>query len=385
MAVNPNDMTAYRKKKQRRNFIYKILAFSLILFGILLIWFNAETIFEPLRGIGSKIGTKTSSSVGFPVKLPGSATYSLSKFGTNFTLLTDTYLYTYTSDGSQVYALPHGYSNPVQKTSDRRILLYNQNAHEFSLYNKTSQLYKIELDEKIVSASLGANDTVAVITTSTLYSNILYIYDGNGKWKYTKRFGDEKINSVIFGSQSDEIYIATTNVMDGDIASYVYRLKYDRKDDQVWKYTLPSNSLALLISEGASGVNIICDNMLVSLSVEGTLLGSYSFNTGTLQKPVLGWDFTVLVLSDYVTGKTSLVSFDSTAAMISIKDDIDTIKKVEISNGLVYTLEGHELIAYDKFLEITNSKSLDEEFENFVRVDNKILLLGYEEVVCVEF
>ncbi|MDE7233474.1 MAG: hypothetical protein K2N29_00250, partial [Ruminiclostridium sp.] len=86
------NLTGYRKKKSRTKRLIKL---SLTLVGVaafLYVWINADRIFEPLRGIASKIETRTSNEVGFPITLPGSAGYSFERFGENFSLLTDTYL-----------------------------------------------------------------------------------------------------------------------------------------------------------------------------------------------------------------------------------------------------------------------------------------------------
>ena len=148
------NLTQLRKNEKRRKNIFKLIIVLICLIAIGYVWSNADSIFEPLRGIASKIDTRTSTSVGFPVTLPGSAGYSFKEFGENFSLLTDTYLYTYKTTGEQIYALRHGYSNPAQATTDRRILLYDKAAYSFALYNKTSLIYEKTVDDKILFGNL---------------------------------------------------------------------------------------------------------------------------------------------------------------------------------------------------------------------------------------
>ena len=187
------NLTEYRKKKKQTKHVVRLLIAGIIIAAFAYVWVNADTIFEPLRGIASKIETKTSTEVGFPISLPGSAGYSFRRFGNNFSLLTDTYLYTYETSGAQIYALRHGYSNPVQVTGNRRILLYDKAAYSFGLYNKTSLIYEKTLEDKILYGVLGENDMVGIVTGSSRYSNILYVYDSGGNWKYTRKFADENI------------------------------------------------------------------------------------------------------------------------------------------------------------------------------------------------
>ena len=93
------NLTQLRKSARNRKNLLRLLAVLICVCLLAAVWINADTIFEPLRGIASKIETRTSTSVGFPVSLPGSAGYSFEEFGENFSLLTDTYLYTYKTTG----------------------------------------------------------------------------------------------------------------------------------------------------------------------------------------------------------------------------------------------------------------------------------------------
>ena len=380
MSRNPNDITAYRKRKKRRNNMYKLLALFLTVFGIFFIWTNGETIFEPLHGIATRIGT-TESGEGFPIRLSGSAGYSMNRFGLNFLLLSDTYLYTYTDGGGQIFAYRHNYAHPVQKATDRRILLYNLNSREFSLFNRNSRIYEVVLGDKIVLAGLGENDMTAVVTASAAYSNILYVYDGSGKWKYTKKFIDEDINAVAFTSKSNEIIAASGVARDGKIISRIYRLRIDNVDDVIWETALPPDAWALNVIENNGCITVLADNMILSLnSSDGEIAGSYEFDSGALAKPVFGNDFSLMVLDDYVTGKTLFVTLDEKCALISKEIMPFEAKQVEISGEMVYTLTGGTIYMHDKFLTEKGLVQLDDEYESFIVSGGNSILLGYETI-----
>ena len=104
VGAKTSDLTAYRKKRKQKQFYKKLVIASAALIVIVVIAANFSSIIEPLRGIASRIETKTSEDVGFPIKLPGSASYSFDSFGDNFLLLTDTYLYIFGINGGQNYA-----------------------------------------------------------------------------------------------------------------------------------------------------------------------------------------------------------------------------------------------------------------------------------------
>ena len=64
------------KKKQRYKKLIKFLIIVLVLsVGVALVVINREVIFEPLRGIFSKVTTTTDDEAGFPVNMPSSKDY----------------------------------------------------------------------------------------------------------------------------------------------------------------------------------------------------------------------------------------------------------------------------------------------------------------------
>ena len=377
---SPNDIIAYRKKRRQKNNIIKLISVGLVLTGIALIWTNAGTIFEPLRGIASKIDTRTSEDVGFPVTLPGSASYSFAPFGDNFLLLTDTYLYTYTTGGGQIYALKHGYTNAVQRANDKRILLYDKSAYDFSLYNKTSRIYSQTVDEKIVYGALSSGDLCAIVTTSPKYSNLVKVFDGSGNWKYTRKFVDENVMQVAFTDDEKSIIVTTIGVQSGDIVCSVYKFNISGSENEVWKYSTVGNSIPCAVEAKGRNVTVLCDNVCFSLSEEdGSFNGSYSFS-GNLIRPAMEENFTAILINNISTSNTILLTLDEEMNVLgSIAVAVNTVDIVADGSG-VYALEGEDAVSYDRNLNETGRVNLNEEYSAFVKIGGSYYLLGYDKV-----
>jgi len=380
MGRNPNDIRAYRKEKKRKTNMSRLLITVLAVFAIVFVLTFRETIFKPLQGIANRLDSPGRDE-GFPIVLSGSAEYYMRRVDMNFLLLSDTYLYTYTNRGGQVIAHRHNYARPSERATHRRILLYNFNGHEFSLFNRNGRVYEIKLDDRIVLAELGSNDMTAVVTTSAAFSNILYIYDGNGKWRYTKRFIDENVNAVTFSSKSNEIIVATSFVRSGELFSKIYRLRTDTEDSIVWEQELPAGAWALQVRENGENILVLADTMFLTLdSGTGELSGSYSFDSGRLVKDVYGDDFNLVVLSDYATGRTLFVTLDLKSDLIKTEIMPFEAKQVEISGEIVYTLSGDTILKHDMFLNPAGITELDDEYRDFIILDKYALLLGYETI-----
>lgn len=374
------NLTEYRKKKRNTKRTLKLIAVGAVVAAFAYVWVNADTIFEPLRGIASQIETKTSSDIGFPISLPGSAGYSFERFGNNFSLLTDTYLYTYETSGAQIYALRHGYGNPVQITSDRRILLYDKSAYSFGLYNKTSLIYEKTLEDKILYGALGENDMAAIVTGSSRYSNILYVYDSGGNWKYTRKFADENIFCTAFPENGDYIYAATIGVDSGEIVTNIYKFSLKNTDGYEWKYSFKTNSLPFGMYADSGTVTTLCDNRVISLNTsDGSLIGEYTYN-GTLRDFVISGKTTAIYYNEMSSNKNILVSLNEkmeATASIQLSSNAQQL----LLDGNLYVLDGTSINCYDaQTLESLETVQMNSDYSSFVKIDNELFLLGYDVV-----
>lgn len=375
------NLSQLRKNAKNRKNLLKLLAVLAFLILFAAVWMNADTIFEPLRGIASKIETRTSTSVGFPVSLPGSAGYSFEKFGENFSLLTDTYLYTYKTTGEQIYALRHGYSNPSQITTDRRILLYDKASYSFALYNKTSLIYEKTVEDKILFGALSNDDMAVIVTNSPRYSNILYVYDSGGNWKYTKKFADENVMQVAFTEDGEHIIVSTISVDSGEIVTSLYKYSIRSDEGYKWKYSFRGNSMPCGLYADLYKVTCICDNSAVMVSCsDGSLINEYNFG-GNLRDFVISSDFTAIYYNDASTNLNTIVSLDGALNPVATVNAGANAQKILLSNDIVYVLDGMQIKTFSgTLLESTDSIALSEDCSDFIKIADSVYLLGYDTV-----
>ncbi len=380
-AAKKTNLTQLRKSAKTRKNMLRLLAVLICVCLLAAVWINADTIFEPLRGIASKIETRTSTSVGFPVSLPGSAGYSFEKFGENFSLLTDTYLYTYKTTGEQIYALRHGYSNPSQITTDRRILLYDKASYSFALYNKTSLIYEKTVEDKILFGALSDSDMAAIVTNSARYSNILYVYDSGGNWKYTKKFADENVMQVAFSDDNEHIIVSTISVDSGEIVTNLYKYSIRSDESYKWKYSFRSNSLPCGLYADIHKVISVCDNTAVMLDCStGEFISEYSFG-GNLCDYQISSDFTAIYYNDISTNRNTIVSLDGDLKPVSVVNAGSNAQKILLDNDTVYVLDGMQIkIFQGTLLDADTALALSEDYSDFIKIADSVYLLGYDTV-----
>ena len=378
--TQPADLTEYRKKRKQKRMLTKLVIVLLIFTVILIIAANFTSIIEPFRGFASRINTKTSDEVGFPIKLPGSASYSFDSFGDSFLLLTDTYLYTFGMNGGQNYALRHGYSNPTQCANSKRILLYDKDYNSFSLYSKSSLIYSGSVEEKIVFASLGSNEASAIVTNSDRYSNIIYIYNGNGEWRYTRKFIDENVMNVQFSSEERYIYVSTIGVENGEIYSALYKYDITNESDAIWSYRLNSSSIPMDMYVKGGRVHIIYDNYAVSISeTDGAVIGERAV-PGTVVCCDFSDSFDAVVYIDSSTNREMLTVLDNEMTVLSSKAINPNINRIIADGNNIFVVESGKLYGYNSHAETVIEKKLADDYVSFIKIGRSVLLLGYNSV-----
>lgn len=381
------DFTEYRKKakKKQHKHLLKLIVILLGVIAVYLVWKNADTIFEPFRGIASRVETKTSMQVGFPIELPASGDYSIKKFGDSFSMLTDTYLYAYDIYGEQRYAIKHGYSNPHIVTNDKRVLLFDKTGFKFSLYSNSSLLYQKAVDDKIVSTSIGNDNLSAVVTEAERYSNILYIYDDGGNWKYTRKFADENVMQVAFTGDGEHIIVSTISALDGDIVTSYYKFSIKSTEECLWKYSIKNNSLPIGLFADRNTVISVCDNMVLSLSTaDGSQRGRYQF-AGELEHYSITSEQAVVNYNDISTNRNIVIVLNKDSEPVTTTTVNSGASCVYNDENGIYILDGIRLRIYDKELIDENDIALgNDTYTKFVKIGNRFFLLGYNNIDMTE-
>ena len=375
-----NDVTLYRKKKKRAKLIRNLIILLVIVAAAVPIWIFRDTIFEPLRGIASKIPTTTTDSTGYPIDLSGRSDYSFYSMSDSFALLSDTYLYSYSAEGGQIFALQHGYVNPMAASNAKRIVIYDKGGHDFSLFNKTSRIYNLSIqDEVIVSVFLGSSEHTAVVTTGGRYSNVIYVYDGNGKWQYTQRFIDENIMQAAFSDDNRYLYITRVCSESGNIVTKLSKYDISGEGSEIWSAVI-GDCVSMALSVSGDTVTVTGDSEIISYGTEsGDQKGNYKYS-GTVRCFDTADNMTAFVFDDYTDDGNVLVLLDSKCeAVASITAD-NGIKSVAVKNGYVTVLTETHIKVYDSQLKAVSDTLLDDSYSDFIYVGNSAVLMGYDKL-----
>lgn len=368
-----NNINKFRKKRARQKLIFRLAVLLLIVLTVLLIAINWSSIIAPFKDAALDVGEG-----GFPVELPGSAGYKLDELGENFYLLTDTYIYTYNSEGAQITDEQHGFQNPVSQANDKRVVVYDKNGKGFKLYSRTGEIYSNEVEDTIVFASIGNDERSAVVTTSTRYSNYLYVFNGEGKQIFRWASPDYKIMQTEFSKDDKSIFVTALGAKGGDLQLYLIRFDLDNAESHIWQTYIGSDisySLECIDYE----LFVVTSNSCHRVSAaNGEILASGTIGKGITDIPQQEKVFSV-VFNDSGSNSDILAVYNE-ALETSGTIYIDNLTRVCEDNGSFYVLSGSQLDSYNGALQLVNTYELDDVYSDMIVMNGYAYLLGYNVV-----
>lgn len=366
-----DDINKYREKVKRRKSTIKFIVFVVITAALVIVIINWKSILAPFKDIGSKNGEG-----GFPVNITGSASYRLGKMGECFCLLTDTYLYTYNEDGAELLDAQHGFQNPVFAANSKRALVYDMGGKDVKLYSRNSELFSRSFEDSIVFAVMGTDERSAVITTSSRYSNYLYVLNSEGKQIFRWASPEEKIVQAVFGSDDKSIFVSVVGEEDGTLYSSVLRFELDdNAESETWR-TAIGNNVSYSLERCKDGVYAVTPSGAFLLNeTTGEQIASNTYTREIFGIPSSD-GIRVTLFHDPVSNGEVANAY-SEALETSAAMSLDNTSAFDVADGRLYILSGNKLTSYDTGLQTVNTYELDEEYSDVKIIGKYAYLLGY--------
>lgn len=370
-----NDINRFRRKRAARKFGINLIVFAVIIVVVVIIAANWGSIIAPLKDAALDVGKG-----GFPVDLPGSTDYVLDELGDNFCLLTDTYFYTYNSDGAMIANIQHGLQNPAMSSNSKRALIYDRNGRDMKFYSRSGEVYSNSTEDTIDFAEIGNGERCAVITKSAKYSNCLYVFNGEGKQIFRWASPLYLIDRVEFSDDDGSIFASVCGAENGELEYYIMRFDLDNAEGSIWQ-TYVGSHMVFSMEYSQNGLFAVTAGGAKLLDKDsGEITAETSFLKGVSQIPA--GNIRAVLLEDSGGGEVLTVYSDTleVSAALSLEDT----ERVRVYGNSLYVLSGRKLTKYDGALEEKAAYELDDDYSDMIIISGNAYLLGYNMVQRVE-
>ncbi len=209
---------AFRKKRKKRNSIISLSVISLIIVAVIIVQIITPTgIVEWSQNGFSMIG----SGGGLPVPVSGDSVRDMQTRGGCTFLMTDSYMYAFSSNGKQVTSIQHGYSAPVLNVSAARTLIYDRGSFGLRVDALYTNIVDTQLKEEIVTADICDKGYVAVATQSADYTAFVNVYDKDFKNIFRWSSPDGYVSCIELSDNGKYMAVCTVTGKNGDYCSNI--------------------------------------------------------------------------------------------------------------------------------------------------------------------
>lgn len=332
-----------RKRRKKIRIIALSIAAAVILTVLIISWLTPTGLIEYIQNEYSAIGKGD-----LPVNVYSANPEYFGCRNDIITLTNDTFFEVYNTNGKLLQAVSHGMSNPQLEVSQARFLLYDRERYNVSIFNYANELYTKEFENTIISADIGRNGSYAVVTSSEVYKNSVFVYDKDNELLFTWNSANYYITDVAVSDNGKNIALCLLNYNAGSFESFVYILDFKSATPKD-KYSFDdivssiSNYGDYIFANGFDrAYSIKWDGGQTDLGVNGTIR-CYDFDFGGNACFVFGREDneqinTVAVLDQ--DGKlTSTFVFNSAVTDVAITDEFVAV--LSPTECYIYDLSGN--------------------------------------------
>lgn len=263
-------------------------------------------------------------------------------FRGDFVISDSTAINIYSLSGLNVLSESSYISNPVIKTSDRHLLIYDLGGNSYALYNTFSKLFGETLPYPITGAANSDNGLYALVTKTQEYRSAVYIYDRNFGL-ISRILKDKLVMDVSIKSDGSSILIVSVFNRDGDFNTEI--MTCNPYSDSAAILINLDDTMALRSHYSENGFTVLCDSKLLFYTNEGILKSEYSYKGEIPVYSLITDNYTFIAFSENVVGDAHrLLIFDSNGIQITEKKIDGQIIKLQCLENYFFALTSNSII-----------------------------------------
>lgn len=224
---------------------------------------------------------KTSSVLKFEknVALENADTMQYAVYGKYLVCADTSSLMAFNERGESMWAVAMSTKKPILKVNGTYILLAEKGGRKVSVFQGNEQVYFVETENDIISASISAAGDVIAVTDKEQYKGSVVVYNKEGKEVFVWNSGSYDILDADIASSSRNVAVALLNTENG-VKSCINFFSINEEAP----YATPEfeDTLIFDISFLGEVLNAVGDNRTVGLSNRGKVKWTADYSGKTL-------------------------------------------------------------------------------------------------------
>lgn len=321
---------------------------------------------------------------GYPLQLADDAVKAAVSQGKVTTAVGSLNYETFNKNGKQILFRQHGFLNPAIAQSESRFVLYDRGSTGYSVNNMEKVLYAGDLENKIYSAAVSRDGTVAFATSSVEYKSQLMVVDDKNVNVYNWYSAGADLSAVTVADNGKKIAAATMSATGGKFVStlYIFDIK---KDAPIFTLDLDDTIVVSMERVSSKTFLVLCNNQAFLYDWEGGQLYHYQ-PVGVMKLGKVNDEH--LLFAESVTGNSGgsvITLVDKKAEEVNTFTVSETIKDIAYSKKAVYILSDHRITAYTQSGNVAAEIPCDFSVTDLVPYeDDGVLAVGFGEIAHIQ-
>lgn len=365
----------YRRKKKLSSFAKKMLIIIVILL-VMAVVVNILELFQN-TAISSYLQApdSVSSVEDFPITYKSEQMLDIFPFNDNLAVLSTSAVLVYNRNGNRTYSFIHGYTNPVIRIGDKRVLTYDKGGYKVRVDSSSNNINEIKTDFTILTAKIAENGNIVVVTSHDKYACEVTVYTNTLKQKLFVYYGTNEFSDIAFSPDSKQLAAVSIVGLEGIISTEVYLIDTTVEDDAK-TYTI-KNLLPLNVDfNGENHIKIVGNNKITTISVDSSEITSYSYKGAIEQFGTIGESETVVVTQNLTDRNSTVTIIDPDGAATASVSTDDEFLDMYCGNNAIMVLTKSSITYYDLQLNVKNKLSMRKSMEKVTFNGSYAFVLG---------
>ncbi len=342
------------KKKNKKTlahdkFVNVIKAVCIILVVLVLLFVAADRFGNiTFSSVGDYFGTLVSgakSGEGYPYYFESSSAESVKKINSDLFVLTDSTTFVLDSTAKKFGETQHSYSQPLVLTSNGRAVMCDVGGTSYCVFSKTKKLYDSNADQKIITASIGKDGSVAIATRGDNSMSELTVYNKNRKEVFKWECAKENIIAVDVSDNGNKAVVSVVGAENGELYYKVIIFDF-RYSEKISEYSFGSKSVSAVNFIGSNKILVTGKEVFSVIGKKDKYDEDLSLNTLS-RVYTSDNNITVAVFSKYGSSTSKIIKVYSATAKELFTVELDSgVRSVSCDSGYVSVLTDRQLLNY---------------------------------------
>lgn len=360
-------------KKRRPHLLVRLIAFvvtvALAVGAVFLVVNRDKLNFDALRRwFTYRTLAKSDTGVGESFPYQGSQSLTLTACDGDLLSVSQTGVRLYSPGGVAYVEETVTLSHPVCHVNKDTAVVYDAGGTYLAVYRNRTQVFQLEGGATVLSARLGVNGSLSVVTRSSGYKGVVTVYNSGFSRLLELSLSSSFVLDAVSSPDGRSVLVVTAGEQDHlfNCALAQYTISgLDQKNptpSAVWSL---GNRLPLNLVWDTAGVRVMAE--YAALAADGSLqeTGVVDWSDRYLKRYSLGCSESFVILTGkYQSGSQTLLElFDTSGALLSSLESSRPILDISAAGKYVAVLTAQQLDIYTRDLELystvenTNSAS----------------------------